>query len=73
MTKLSFFELDALTDLRKIPDNSVDVAICSPPYYPSPRQYNPDDPCELGHEPARAKYLERLRRILRDQSSAKHI
>lgn len=75
--KVLFMAEDALLALRRIPDNSVDVAFGSPPYWFSPRRYNPNDMNELGREPTRAQYLARmgaigreLKRVLKKAGSA---
>ena len=54
---------DALTMLQSLPDESVDMAMTSPPYY-CVRSYlagtHPDKPLEIGLEPSSDDYLRRL-------------
>lgn len=52
---------DSLEVLKKIPDNTVNLVICSPPYFQQ-RQYT-DNPKEVGRENNIVDYLEALHKI----------
>ena len=48
---------DALTELKKLPDNSIDCCVTSPPYY-NLRDYG--SPGQIGLEPTLREYIEKL-------------
>lgn len=66
---------DCLSVLRGLPDASVQVCACSPPYY-GLRAYlpadHPDKGLEVGTEPTLAEYVERLVLIFREVKRVLH-
>ena len=71
LTRCDFITGDALAELRKMPARSVNVIVCSPPYWPPKRAYGKDR--ALGFEETLPDYIRNLvdifreaRRVLRD-------
>ena len=71
LTRCDFITGDALAELRKMPARSVNVIVCSPPYWPPKRAYGKDR--ALGFEETLPDYIRDLvaifreaRRVLRD-------
>jgi DNA modification methylase len=55
-----FFTGDALTELSKLGDQSVDTVITSPPYFPAMRDYGKNTREQLGCEGTSRRYIIRL-------------
>jgi hypothetical protein len=70
-----FFQGDALTVLRTLPDASVHACITSPPYY-ALRSYlgadHADKPLELGSEPTPAAYIAAMVAVFREVRRVLH-
>jgi DNA modification methylase len=69
-----FITGDALSELRKMPDQSIDVIVTSPPYWPLKRAYSG---AGIGYEATATDYIESLvavfheaQRVLRDSGVA---
>ena len=69
-----FITGDALTELRKMPDRSIDVILTSPPYWPLKRAYSGSG---IGYEATATDYIESLvavfqeaQRVLKDSGIA---
>ena len=60
ITGLQFICGDALTELKKLPDESVNCCITSPPYF-GLRNYQMDG--QIGQEPTPEEYVENLRLV----------
>ncbi len=56
------YNVDALTGLRAMADESVNCVISSPPYF-GLRSYTDGDPREIGKEPTPREYVEALRQV----------
>jgi DNA modification methylase len=74
LTRCDFITGDAQAELRKMPARSVNVIVCSPPYWPPKRAYGKDR--ALGFEETLPDYIRNLveifreaRRVLRDDGS----
>ena len=57
ISRCQFITGDALTELRKMPSATVNVVICSPPYWPVKRWYGGDG---IGFEPTPKEYIHNL-------------
>ena len=57
ISRCEFITGDALTELRKMPSATVNVVICSPPYWPVKRWYGGDG---IGFEPTLKEYIHNL-------------
>jgi DNA modification methylase len=64
-SKCQFITSDALTELRKMRAMSVNVVICSPPYWPLKRSYGGRG---IGYEPTAEKYIANLVAIFLEAS-----
>ena len=63
ISRCQFITGDALTELRKMPSATVNVVICSPPYWPVKRWYGGDG---IGFEPTPKEYIHNLVAIFRE-------
>jgi DNA modification methylase len=73
-SRLQLITGDAQSELRKLPPQSVNVIVCSPPYWPPKRKYGNDR--GLGFEETLPDYIRKLvnifreaRRVLRDDGT----
>ncbi len=57
ISRCKFITGDALTELRKMPSATVNVVICSPPYWPLKRWYDGNG---IGFEPTVKEYIHNL-------------
>ena len=62
-SRCEFITGDALTELRKLPSATVNVVICSPPYWPVKRWYGGEG---AGFEPTLTEYIANLVAIFRE-------
>ena len=54
---------NAVAELGKLGDNSVDIVITSPPYFDQRNYSEEDDPLEIGHEESIFFYISRLKDV----------
>ena len=57
MSRCKFITGDALAELRKMPSATINVVICSPPYWPVKRWYGGDG---IGFESTLDEYIRNL-------------
>jgi DNA modification methylase len=62
-TRCEFITGDALTEVRKMPSSTVNVVICSPPYWPVKRWYGGDG---IGFELTLKEYTDNLVAVFRE-------